>query len=109
MIWSDKITLIAQTTIQDEKGFSETVEGEHTTVWANKKSVGNKQFYEGMAVGITETLRFDVYTVEYEGQPIIEHGGKRYSVLKSYVDPRSNGEHTELTLVDLQNRPTTEN
>lgn len=102
MTWADQITLIKQVTTTDDKGFATTTDGEAVTVWANKKSVGNKQFYEGMAVGVTETMRFDVQTMEYEGQPVIEHEGKRYSVLKTYTDPR-NPDHTELSITDLQN------
>jgi len=107
MPWTARIKLIqAPTSAQDSHGFAITLEGEAVSVWANKKSVGNKQFYEGMAMGVTETLRFDVHTTEYDGQPVVEYAGKRYSVLKTYIDPRSNGEYTELTLTDLQNRPT---
>ena len=44
-------------------------------------------------------LKVDVYTEEYEGQQAAELNGKRYKVLKTYVN--KSGEITELTLSDL--------
>ena len=109
MRWSDELTLIHATIPDDpadatnEHGFAVTEEGERTTVYANKKSVGFSEFFQAKMAGYNEEMKFDVFTVEYDGQTIAEYEGKRYMILRTYVDPKTSGEYTELTLSDLLN------
>ena len=74
------------------------------TVYANKKSVGYNEFFKAQMAGYTEQMKFDVFTAEYDGQTIAEYGGKRFKILRTYVDPKTNGEYIELTLSDLAER-----
>lgn len=110
MRWSDEVTLISeaipegQTDATNENGFPVPLEETRTTVFANKKSVGFNEFFKARLAGYTEELKFDVFTVEYDGQTLAEYGGKRYKILRTYVDPKTEGEYTELTLSDLSQR-----
>ena len=106
MRWSDEITLISETIpadpvdATDENGFPVTLEGERVTVFANKKSVGFNEFFTAKTAGFNEVLKFDVFTEEYDGQTLAEHNGKRYMIIRTYIDPNTGGEYTELTLSD---------
>ena len=110
MRWSDEITLISETIPADyedatnENGFGLTEEGMPVKVYANKKSVGYSEFFKAKMAGYTEELKFDVFTEEYAGQTLAEYNGKRYRVLRTYIDPKTGGEYTELTLSDLSER-----
>ena len=104
--WSDEITLIQAdfTDATDSDGFTVPKQGERTTVFANKKSVGFNEFFKAQAEGYTERLKFDVYSVEYDGQTVAEYEGVQYRILRTYVDPKTGGEFLELTLSDLKER-----
>jgi hypothetical protein len=73
------------------------------------KSVGSAEFYESAQAGMKAELKFVVRTADYRGEEIVEHGGKRYGVLRTYEtasDGRRargsvSGEFTELTVSDL--------
>ena len=107
MRWSDQLTLISETApgggeeAADEHGFGLPQEGGLTTVYANKKSVGYGEFFKAKMAGYNEELKFDVFTAEYAGQTLAEYNGRRYTVLRTYIDPEAEGEYTELTLSDI--------
>lgn len=103
--WSDILTLIAVTAPAEEtneNGFNAEPTEQTREVFANKKSVGYSEFYKSARAGYTTELKFDVYAHEYSGETLVEYGGKRYKVLRTY-DSKS-GEFTELTLTDLSER-----
>lgn len=105
MPWNDELTLIFEETEgTDAEGFPSNSIGESVTVFANKKSVGFKEFFEAKQAGFTEQMKFDVFTAEYSGQQIAEHEGTRYHVLRTYIDPKGSGDEIELTLSDLKAR-----
>ena len=102
MRWGDEITLIAQKP-PDEKvnanGFQNEPEEVRKSIFCNVQSAGYSEFYKAAQAGFQVELKVDVYTEEYEGQQAAELDGKRYRVLKTYVN--KSGEITELTLSDL--------
>ena len=106
MRWSDEITLIHAdfTDATDGDGFTVPKLGERTTVFADRKSVGFNEFFKAKQAGYTEQMKFDVYAVEYDGQTVAEYEGKQYRILRTYEDPKKNGEFIELTLSDLKER-----
>jgi len=103
MQWSDELILIREVGLikTDEAGFTLPRDEEATTVYANRKSVGFKEFFEAKRTGYTEHAKFDIHTFEYTGQTLAECEGKRYKILRAYTDPKTSGEYTELTLSDL--------
>lgn len=108
MRWADEITLIAAADPAPEdavnaNGFPVEREEVKTTVFGNAKSVGYSEFWKAANAGFQTELKADVHTEEYEGQRVVEIGGKRYKVLRTYMS--KNGEITELTLTDLSEVP----
>lgn len=106
MRWSEELTLIttappAEKT--DANGFTNPDVETALTVFANKKSVGYSEFYKAAQAGYAVELKFDVHTEEYTGQTLAEFEGKRYKVLRTYVDPKM-GDTIELTLSDMTER-----
>lgn len=77
---------------------SETEE-EKISVFATKKSVSQKEFFDAAQVGFKSECVLEVWQSEYEGQELVEihfHGtAKRFSVYRTYE--REDGK-TELYL-----------
>ena len=103
MRWSDEITLIHAELTTNSNGFTVEKLGERTTVFANRKSVGFSEFFKAKQAGFTEQMKFDVFAVEYAGQPVAEYMGKQYRILRTYEDQKKPDE-LELTLSDLSER-----
>ena len=105
--WSDVLNLISFTPPEkrtDENGFANKPTEQSRSVFGNKLSVGQAEFYRAQQAGIKADMRFDIYTADYAGETVVEYEGKRYGVLRTYV--AKGGEITELTLTDLSQRGT---
>ena len=103
--WSDILTLVtvtAPTDETDEQGFYTEPTETTREVFANKKSVGYSEFYKSDQAGYVTELKFDLHTVDYDGEKLVEYGGKRYKVLRTYGS--KNGDFVELTLTDISER-----
>jgi len=109
MRWSDELTLVFEESppvgesATDGDGFALPRDGEQTTVYANKKSVGFNEFFKAKQAGHTEQMKFDIFSAEYDGQTLAEYEGKRYKILRTYCDPKKPDE-IELTLSDISER-----
>jgi len=103
---SEEITLIQAefTDATDGDGFTIPTLGERTTVFCFQKSVGFNEFFKAKQAGYTEQMKVDVYAFEYDGQTVAEYEGKQYRILRTYKDPKTDGEYIELTLSDLKER-----
>ena len=103
--WSDILTLISHTP-PDERtnanGFANKPIEQSRSVFGNKLSVGQAEFYRAQTAGIKADLKFDVYTADYAGETVAEYDGKRYGIIRTYL--AKSGEITELTLTDLTQR-----
>lgn len=84
----DLITLIAQTYQQDGIGQQISVETKRQ-VWAHIRSAGGSEFMEGGRIGIRPELVAVTQTVNYQGEKIVEIGGKRYAVFRVYMQEES--------------------
>lgn len=103
--WSDILTLVtvtAPTEETDDCGFYAEPTETTREVFANKKSVGYSEFYKSAQAGYTTELKFDLHAADYGGETLVEYGGKRYKVLRTYES--KNGDFVELTLTDLSER-----
>lgn len=100
--WDRQITLIAETE-PDEKtnqnGFGNPAIENKRTVWCNKRSVSQGEYYKAQQNGIKAEMKIEIHTVDYEGEALVEFEGKRYSVLKDFEPPDS--DVIEITLTDL--------
>lgn len=101
--WCDEITLITETEPQEklnENGFKNpSTEESSRTVFCNKRSVSQGEYYKSQQVGIQVEAKVELHTVDYEGEMLVVFEGKRYSVLKTY-EP-NDSDVIELTLTDL--------
>lgn len=58
---------------------------EWTTVFANKKSVRQSEFYQAAGVGLKPELVFEIKSFEYSDNRYVKHEGKLYNILRTYV------------------------
>jgi SPP1 family predicted phage head-tail adaptor len=83
-MYNDVITLLTITETVNEIG--DTIPSEaRKDVFAEVRSIGMKETYEAMSVGLKPEMTFviaDYY--DYEDQEDIEYNGKRYKVLRTY-------------------------
>ncbi len=83
-MYNDVITLLSITeSVNDIGDLVETIA--KTEVFAHARSVGMKEKYEALAVGLKPELTFvlsDYY--DYDDQEFIEYEGSRYTVLRTY-------------------------
>lgn len=100
--WCDEVTLITETEPQEthnENGFKNPTVKTERKVFCNKRSVSQGEYYKAQQAGKQVETKVEVHTVDYEGETLVEFGGKSYSVLKTYEPPDS--DVIELTLTDL--------
>lgn len=104
--WCNEITLITETVPTEptnENGFSNPLVETCNTVFCNKRSISQGEYYKAQQAGKQVEAKVEVHCIDYAGEVLVEFEGKRYSVLKTYEPPDS--DVIELTLTDL---PTTE-
>lgn len=92
-MWRDTIDLIP--VVVERNGYGEEVEtdGEPRTIFANKKSVRQTEFYQALATGIKPEIVFEVQCIEYNDEPKVRTNGKEYHVIRTFS---KNGERIEL-------------
>lgn len=83
-MYNDLIKLISVTTTTDEVGDTVEVKTENE-VFAEKKSIGQSEFYQAQTVGLKPEIKFvlsDYY--DYSDEQTIIHDGKEFRVLRTY-------------------------
>lgn len=107
--WCDEITLITEiepTEPTNENGFSNPTTESTRTVFCNRRSISQGEYYKAQQAGKQVEAKVEVHTVDYAGEVLVEFEGKRYSVLKTYEPDDS--DVIELTLTDLPTAGETE-
>lgn len=80
----DVLTLIRLETTLDEYGDQVCTEISRE-VFAEQVSIGQKEFYQAHAVGLQPEIKFKLSDyLDYENEPLVEHEGQRYRVLRTY-------------------------
>ena len=100
--WCNEITLITETEPEEktnENGFPNQPTETARTVFCNKRSVSQGEYYKAQQAGIQVEKKIEVHSVDYEGEILAEYEGRRYKVLKTYEPEDS--DIIELTLTDL--------
>ena len=100
--WCDEITLITETEPTEKtnvNGFDNPPVESARTVFCNKRSVSQSEYYKAQQAGKQVEAKVEVHTVDYAGEVLVEFEGKRYSVLKTYEPDDS--DVIEITLTDL--------
>lgn len=94
MMWRDVIDLIPVTVEKGSYGEDVEHDGPSRTVFANKKSVRQSEFYQAMAAGMKPEIVFEVMVADYNEEPKVKYGEKKYyRVIRTYS---ANGERIEL-------------
>ncbi len=81
---SDVINLIAVTTARDECGVMRKTETSKQ-VFCRVDSVTASEFFEGGRNGLNPEYRMTMFRHDYDGEPIVEYNGQRYSVYRTYI------------------------
>ena len=82
MLWNEQIELGNQVeTIEYGEPVQTIV---YTTVYANKKSVRQTEFYEAKQLGLKPEIMFEIYFQEYDGEEFVRYNNKVYTILRVY-------------------------
>ncbi len=99
MMWRDVVSLVAVS--QEKNDAGDLVDTETTrTVFADRRSIRASEFYQAQASGLRPEIMFVVRYGEYQNEPILEHDGKRYNIIRTYS---KNGEEIELVCQGIVN------
>ena len=91
---NEVLTLIQQTQGVDDYG-DPVIQETTREVFGRLQSVGQAEFYQAHATGLKPELKFILADyLDYDGETLVEHGGQRYRVLRTYRA----GQALELTL-----------
>lgn len=78
------LRLIKQTTSTDSLG-DPTVTETAREVFVELKSIGQKEFYQAMSVGLQPEIAFRLADyLDYEGERYVEYDGQRLRVLRTF-------------------------
>lgn len=70
-------------TATDEWG-NPTPVAEEWTVFADRMSVGQTEFYRAGSQGLKPDLVFEIYAEEFNGADLLISGGVAYSIIRTY-------------------------
>lgn len=97
MMWRDVVQLVKLDYIVNEYGDQQYLRTPQT-VFANKKSVRQSEFYQALATGLKPEIMFEVRSLEYTGQENLVYNNKEYVIIRTYS---KNDEITELVCSGL--------
>jgi len=100
-MWSDTVNLVEVEETPDDDGYTTVTEkSRKNNLFINVISVRRSEFYAAMQAGVNVTIAFEVRTVDYDGETIVEykHPGKKtatiYRVVRTFTP--DGGDTTEL-------------
>ncbi len=83
MLWRDTVSLVRVTRTQNEIG--EWVEiTTSRNVMADKQSLTRNEFHQAAITGIKAEAVFAVWTIEYQGEALLDYANKRYEIYRTY-------------------------
>ncbi len=55
-------------------------------VYCTVKSIGMQEAYQAMATGLNPEIKICLaHDFEYKDEPLLEYGGKRYKIIRTYI------------------------
>lgn len=72
---------------------------DYKTIFANKKSISQSEFYEAEKLGLKPRFRFEIYDIEYNNELLARYDNKEYKILKTY---KNSVDKIELTLEGVE-------
>ncbi|MGJ9383233.1 phage head closure protein [Salipaludibacillus sp. CF4.18] len=95
--WGEQVDLI--TTTYTENAMGDSIEAETSrTVFANKKSIRQSEFYQAAMSDLRPELMFEIRAEEYADETKLKFNYKTYDIIRAYS---KNGEIAELTCQGL--------
>lgn len=83
-MYNDICILIAEEKTINEFGYTVLTETRRE-VFCKVKSVGMREKYEALTVGLKPELVFELVDYyEYNNEPFVEYNGERYTVIRTY-------------------------
>jgi SPP1 family predicted phage head-tail adaptor len=92
MLFRDVVDLVSVAYTINDLGNTTEVETKNT-VFADKQSIRQSEFYQAQALGLKPELMFVVRTIDYNNESRLEYNSKKYNVIRAYD---KSGELTEL-------------
>jgi len=83
MLFNQVINLVLETHASNDVGDTVTTQVRRK-VFADKQSVRQSEYYQAGATGMRPELMFVIRAIDYKGEPKIEHGGKQYTITRTY-------------------------
>ena len=80
---STPIYLIAEAYTEDAYGVLKPTQTRRL-VYANVTSVSSDEWFEGGRNGLNPELRVRMFAPDYEGEEIVEIGGKQFAIYRTY-------------------------
>ncbi len=83
MIWNEVIELVYGANFVNDGGDNiDTLK--YKEIFANKKSIGQKEFYEAQTVGLKPEIKFVIRAEEYDDNKKVRYKEKIYNVVRTY-------------------------
>lgn len=102
MLFSDVIYLLRETSSSNAMGdVIPTPVGR--TVFANKKSIRQSEFYQAQTMGLKPEVTFEIHSFEYEDESTLKFSNKTYNIIRTF----QNGDILELICEGVVNNATT--
>lgn len=79
----EAIELITVTRTKDQNGIDQKTE-KSKTVYGYVDSVSAAEFFEGGRNGLNPEIRVTMTVLDYSGQTILERGGARFGIYRTY-------------------------
>ena len=99
MLWRDEIDLISITTTQNDYG-DDIHTKSYRSVFANKKSVRQSEFYQAAQTGLLPQFMFEIREIDYNEEQSLRFNAKEYTIIRHYS---KNNEICELICESLTN------
>ena len=81
---NDVITLIREHFSQDHLGIWQEPEETSRDVFAEVRSAGRAEFFKAAQIGNRCSYVFLVFSLDYEGESIVQWNGRRYSIYRTF-------------------------
>ena len=100
MLFREVIDLISTTTTTND--MKNPIETETSiTVFAEKKSIRQSEFYQAAASGLKPEIMFVIRSIDYNNAPKLSYNGKTYTIIRTF---EKNGELIELICNAIVNK-----
>ena len=84
MHFSDVLVLVKETSSKNSLGDVIKNPPSRRTVFGNEKSVRQSEYYQASAQGLKPEITFEIHSLEYAEEKLIEFNQKEYRILRSY-------------------------